>query len=73
MDLYTRFGVYIPMRHAARTPPPLNLVACGLLRRRRSRKSQNVMCHFVVNRSYLVVFWKFIANSPVVFCIEFGA
>ena len=39
----------IPMRHAARTPPPPDFVACGLLRLMLFRKLQNALDSFEVS------------------------
>jgi hypothetical protein len=54
--------MYIPTRHAARTPPPPDLIVSGLLRLTSFRKLQNATQSFEVSVQY----YKLFASSLLV-------
>ena len=56
------------MRHAARTPPTPDFIACGLLRLASLRRLTNVMQSFEVN----VCYYQFFASFPPVLCRYFA-
>ena len=62
-----QFG-YIPMRHAARTPPPLDFVVFALLRLTAFRTLQNVLKSFEVNVRYYLCSEVPLHFSAVAFC-----